>query len=208
MGVGFRTFFPKRPDTKFVVRNITLGTPQQKRIKLFTYPIPPGQERDLLAIPEVSEADIRHSLLKGELRRKAECGEIRVVDSNIDLLQFDEFQKDFLENLGITEGLEVVADGYAVIPFLFKQNVVLVGALDGVNRTFTVPSPDKFIEGTFGGNKFKISVRHNGRELVKGVDYVVSESAGVGTGYDTVTIIAFAPQSGSILVSSYVVGVA
>lgn len=202
--VGYNTFLPKRPDTKFIVRNITGGTPQEKTIHLFTYPILPGHDRDLLAIPHVSEADIRHSLLKGSLRIKAECGEIIVVDSNIDLLQFDDVQKAFLTNLGITKGLEVTS-GISAIPFVFKQNVTLDGTKDDINREFTVPAPDKFIDGTLGANIFRILVKHDGRELVQGVDYFVSESGGVGTGFDTVTFISFVPGPEDTIFADYVV---
>ena len=122
-GVGFKTFVPKQCTTVFRVINIA---PNSKRIRVFNSPIKNGYIRDLMDIPEVSEADIRHSLLKGELNTKIRCDEIRVVESSIDLLQFDDCQKSFLEAAGITNGLEV--DGYNTeIPFLFKQGQFLIG---------------------------------------------------------------------------------
>lgn len=210
--VGFETWLPKRPDTVFIVQNITQGTPQQKTIHIFQAPIPPGKFRDLLALPVVSEADIRHSLLKGELRIKAECGEICILRSNIDLIQFDPMQKAFLESIACSvdaiDGLECECptDGYveAVIPYLFKQNVELLGDKNNSNRIFTVPSPDKFINGTFEGNTFRILIRHNGRVLVEGVDYSVSESGGVGTGFDTI-LLTFTPKPRSQLYANYVI---
>src|SRR5574338_1584724 len=51
----------------------------KKVIFIFHYPINPGETRDLLAIPGVQEADIRASLLKGELRHKFLCGDIELV---------------------------------------------------------------------------------------------------------------------------------
>ena len=102
--VGFDAFFPKRVNTKFVVRNIAPGN---KCIHLFMCAINNGDTRDLLAIPTVSEADLRHSLLKGELLIKFLAHEVEVVESNIDLLQFEPEQKAFLESIGIVTGLEV-----------------------------------------------------------------------------------------------------
>lgn len=201
--VGFGTFFPKRPDTKFVVLNQTQGTPQEKTIRIFQYPILAGETRDLLAIPAVSEADIRHSLLKGELRRKAECGEYCIVESNIDLIQFDEVQKAFIESLacspGVIEGLEA-GSGFN---FAFKQNILLLGTKDNHNRVFT--TPDKFINEDIGSNSFRILIRHNGKGLIPGVDYTLSESMGVGTGFDTITFIQFAPKAKDTLIADYVI---
>jgi hypothetical protein len=204
--VGFETFFPKRVDTVFIVQNITKDTPQEKTIHIFGYPIPAGKERDLLSIPIVSEADIRHSLLKGELRVKGENGEICVTRSNIDLLQFDPEQKAFLESICIDNGLEV-AGGTGTLNFAFKQNVLLLGIKNSQNRIFTVPAPDKFINGTYGLNEFRILVRHNGKGLLPGIDYTMSESGGAGTGLDTITITSFKPVSNSTLVADYIVKV-
>jgi hypothetical protein len=106
--VGFNTFFPKTFDTRFVVRNIA---PNGKRVRIFQYPIDNGYTRDLLAIPEVSESDIRHSLLKGTLYIKIACNEIEIVYSNIDLLQFGVDHKAFLESAGVTVGLEAIGVG-------------------------------------------------------------------------------------------------
>lgn len=203
--VGYNTVFPKRRNTKFVVKNITKGTRLEKIVRLFKYPVPPGQTRDLLTIPYVSESDIRHSLLKGELRLKAEAREIEIVESNIDLLQFDSEQKAFLESIGISIGLEVVASTETALKI--KQNVELVGAKDGVNVVFTVPVPDKFINGPISGSDFRILIRHNGKGLIQNIDYVISESGGFGTGYDTITLISFVPNSNSTLVADYVIAV-
>ena len=108
MTVGFKTIFAKQVPTVFKVKNIA---PENKRIKIFTLPIKNGAVRDLMTIPHVSEADIRHSLLKGELLKKIQAREIIIEESNIDLLQFDEGQRDFLRNAGLTLG----DDGYGNI---------------------------------------------------------------------------------------------
>lgn len=196
--VGFETWFPKQCPTVFVVKNIA---PEGKRIKIFTFPIANGMERDLMTIDFVSEADIRHSLLKGELLTKLRSGEAIVTQSNINLVQFDECQKAFLRSVGITNGL----DGLSNLPFTFQQGVSLIGTKDGSNRVFM--TPDYFINGAYENNTFKILVKHNGRDLVEGADYFVAESGGAGTGYDTI-VLCFAPTTDSVLVADYVVEVA
>lgn len=108
MSVGFRTFHPKQVNTVFTVKNVASS---KKVVKIFNYPIPWNMERDLLTIPEVSEADIRHSLLKGTLAVKLRAGEIRVTNSTIDLLQFDTQQRSFLINAGVSAGLDATVIG-------------------------------------------------------------------------------------------------
>lgn len=88
----------------FVVQNII--TNSNKTIKIFDYPIPVGMIRDLLKIPGVSESSIRASLLKGELRNKLIAKEIRVICSDIDLIQFNNDQKIFLLSSGVMIGLD------------------------------------------------------------------------------------------------------
>lgn len=184
----------------FMVKNITPD--RQKTINIFNYPIPYNQSRDLLAIPGIDESDIRGSLLKGELLHKILAKDIIIEDSDIDLLQFNAAQKSFLQSAGIIKGLDASGGGVSIIPFVFKQNIPLIGTLDGVNRIFT--TPDKFIQGTFDGNIFSIMVFHNGQELVPNIDFTISESGGIGTGNDTITFISFIPTSNSILVAAYV----
>lgn len=202
--VGFDTWWEKSQScTVFVIKNIA---EPRKCVRIFNYPIGPGKERDILAIPFVSEADIRHSLLKGELKVSIQSEEIIVIQSNIDLLQFDDCQKNFLISAGIIDGLEV-SGGSSQLPVIFKQSMQLIGALDGVNRIFTVQPPDKFINGMLFNNEFKIIITHNGKKLEEGIDYMVSESGGSGTGYDTVIFISFSPSNRSRLLADYVVKV-
>lgn len=119
-------------NTHFIVKNITGYTDAQilaeeglvipvevrssrKVINIFLYPINPGETRDLLQIPGVQEEDIRSSLLKGVLRHKFLNGDIALVSSNIDLLQFSDKQRAFLKKFGFTEGVEIgfdELDGY------------------------------------------------------------------------------------------------
>lgn len=119
----------KNASTRFIIRNIATGN---KRIRVFGYPIGNGLERDLLAIPGISEADIRHSLVKGQLLGKLLSKEITVVDSNIDLLQFDDLHKTFLEQSGITVGLEVTAFGGGMTDNQHKTLRQLIHLADGV----------------------------------------------------------------------------
>jgi hypothetical protein len=199
--MGMNDFAPfLKKNGCFVVKNITPD--RQKTIKIFNYPIPFNQTRDILQIPGVSESDIRASLLKGELRHKILAQDIIIECSDIDLLQFNDDQKLFLQNAGIIRGLEV-SGGVVDIPFLFRQNIDLEGDVDGVNRIFT--TPDKFINGTYQSNTFKIQVFHNGRALLETEDYIVSESGGVGTGYDTIIFVSFVPLSNSKIFANYMI---
>jgi hypothetical protein len=99
------------------------------------------------------------------------------------------------------DGLEIAAVP-TEIPFAFKQGIMLLGVKDNVNRVFT--TPEKFINGSFGNNNFRILIKHNGRDLVESIDYFVTESGGSGTGYDTI-ILSFSPKPRSVLVADYVV---
>jgi len=133
------------------------------------------------------------------LRIKLETREARVVESNINLLQFDPCHKAFLESVGITVGLDTLG----ATPYVFKQGVPLVGARDSINRIFTVP--DKFLQGALGNNDFRITIIHNGRTLIETTDYIVSESGGAGTGFDTIEMVSLTPNEYSQLISSYMV---
>lgn len=110
MGVGFNTFKTKVSGTKFVVQNNSSRT-----LGIFTIRLMPGRQYDLMNIPQVSEADIRHSLLKGALLSKLRTGELRVIESTIDLSQFDSEQEAFLQSVGVDTGLgSIINDGSAV----------------------------------------------------------------------------------------------
>lgn len=98
------TFFKKNTSIKFIVKNVSF---YRKKLTVFNYPILYGQTRDLLAIPEISEEDIRHSLIKGVLAIKIKAKDLIIVYSDIDLIQFNSEQKIFLEEAGIDKGLEI-----------------------------------------------------------------------------------------------------
>lgn len=198
--MGSNSFAPYYSvNTSFVVQNIS---PQKKCITIFQYPINYERTRDLLKIPGVSESDIRASLLKGELQHKIWAKDIFVTFSDIDLLQFNQAQKDFLSNAGISIGLSVSGSGG--VDYVLKEDVSLIGTKDGSNRTFF--TPDNFINGSHSGNLFKIELYHNGRLLLQNIDYRVSLT-GPGTGFNTITFISLIPKSTSQLYADYYVAI-
>lgn len=84
-------------------------------------------------------------------------------------------------------------------PTPYREQVSLVGLVDGSNVTYTTPEcfqqdpPD-----------FQIKVFRNGQQQTLGGDYSVSESGGAGTGYDTVTFeLECTPKVGEILLVDY-----
>lgn len=173
----------------FIVNNIALP---KKTLFIFNYPIPSGAERDLLQIPGVSESDIRASLLKGELQRKLLHNEITVTCSDIDLLQFNDAHKQFLQNAGIVDGLSIVGGtgGFDV------QDAALIGTQNNINTTFTTPTKFKHT------SQFKEVLFVNGLRQHIPEDYFVAESGGLGTGYDTI-IFTVPPFPDDILTIDY-----
>ena len=165
----------------FIVLNTS---PQVKTIKIFNYPILYQTTRDLLQIPGVAEQDIRASLLKGEIQYKILAGDIQIVCSDIDLLQFNQGQKQFLQNAGIVNGLQITN---AQINVKRMEDIQLVGSVNGFNTVFQIPF------GTFiQSSDYRIIVYVNGVKQVYLDDYIIAESGGPGTGYNTV-ILSVAP---------------
>jgi hypothetical protein len=80
----------------------------------------------------------------------------------------------------------------------FRRNITLIGVMDGANQDFF--SPDKFLI-----SPFTEMVYRNGVAQSKGAsdDYVITETGGVGTGYDKVTF-AVAPLSWEHLTIDYI----
>jgi hypothetical protein len=96
MPLGTGNFFNKLTNINFTVKN---NSPNRK-IHVFGYPIMPGQTRDLFYIPEISEDDIRSSLVKGELAAFIRNGTVSIVSSSIDLSQYDASQAAFITAAG------------------------------------------------------------------------------------------------------------
>lgn len=92
------------------------------------------------------------------------------------------------------------ATGTAVTEGRIRENISLVGVQDGSNLVFTIP--DLAVHNPPGS---QIKVYRNGQRLMPGPsnDYVVSESGGVGTGYDTITFTADPPILGERLSADY-----
>lgn len=82
-----------------------------------------------------------------------------------------------------------------------RSSQSLVGPIDGVNTIFTTPSLEKFSHNL---PFMDISVYYNGSRLKLLDDYLVAESQGSGTGYDTV-VMALAPRAGDHLFADYIV---
>ena len=111
---------------------------------------------------------------------------------------------DFLGE-GILSLSELSAGGVTVD---VRVGVGLVGPQNGSNRIFKT-TPDQF-EHDISGNGHTIEVFHNGRRLIQTAtmnpsigDYWVEESGGVGTGFDTINLLTFAPVVRSGLVANY-----
>jgi len=83
----------------FSVKNVS-----NKKIRIFNYPLWPGETRDLMKIPTIGESDIRDSLVKGQLYHFLAGGVITIVSSDIDLIQFNTSQQTFLQNGGANVG--------------------------------------------------------------------------------------------------------
>lgn len=86
-----------------------------------------------------------------------------------------------------------------------RWNKDLVGTKNGVNQDFLVPDGEKFLQS---GNNV-VRVYRNGVRLRLGADndYTVSESGGVGAGYDMITFIGPAPLDYENLTADYMVDV-
>jgi len=137
------TFKIKDVTTEFVVKNIS---PTRKNIRLFGLNLGWGRSYDLLQLPYISESDIRHSLLKGDLKYKSEASEIRVLRCSIDLTQYDIAQRAFLESIGVTHCIETV--GYDLSINGQEQGSIIY--FDGSNWVNLPPSDDGYILTTHG----------------------------------------------------------
>lgn len=83
----------------------------------------------------------------------------------------------------------------------YRAGQGLVGVKDGVNVVFYTPGMEKF---THNLPFLDISVYYNGIRLALLVDYMVAESAGPGTGFDTVLLMV-PPLPNDQLLADYVI---
>jgi hypothetical protein len=82
----------------------------------------------------------------------------------------------------------------------YRTGLDLVGVKNDSNLVFTVPGGDKF---THNLPFLTIQVYFNGQRLRLIDDYVILESGGSGTGYDTV-ILEVSPRASDKLSADYV----
>jgi hypothetical protein len=82
----------------------------------------------------------------------------------------------------------------------FRTEQALIGPMNGANTTFTTPSGDKFVHNL---PFLTIAVFYNGVRLVLLDDYMLAESGGPGTGFDTVLLV-LAPVAPDHLIADYV----
>lgn len=85
----------------------------------------------------------------------------------------------------------------------FRESVELAGTKNGINVIFTIPGGEKAVHTPPG---LQVKLYRNGLRQALGVgcDYTVSESGGLGTGFDTVTVDP-APLGYEILLVDFVV---
>lgn len=82
----------------------------------------------------------------------------------------------------------------------FRTAQNLSGVKDGTNLVFHTPGTDKFAHNL---PFLDVTVYYNGVRLTLLDDYMVSESGGPGTGFDTITV-TMAPYPDDHLVADYV----
>lgn len=82
----------------------------------------------------------------------------------------------------------------------YRTGVGLTGAIDGVNQVFTTPGNQKFVHNL---PFLTLQLYYNSQRLILIDDYFISESAGPGTGYDTVILIV-TPKAGDKIHADYV----
>lgn len=92
------------------------------------------------------------------------------------------------------------ADQRYVAASRFRVGQRLLGPKDGSNVIFTVPVGDKFTQNL---PFFSIQVYFNGVRLTLLDDYLVAESGGIGTGFDTV-VLEVAPLYSDHLLADYI----
>jgi len=82
----------------------------------------------------------------------------------------------------------------------FRTGTSLVGVRDGVNCAFRTPGSEKFTQNL---PYITIAVYFNGIRQVLLDDFILAESAGPGTGYDTV-IFERPPRANDQIISDYI----
>jgi hypothetical protein len=83
----------------------------------------------------------------------------------------------------------------------YRTGVNLVGPINGSNVVFYMPGGEKY---THNLPFISIQLYYNGQRLILLDDYLIFESGGSGTGYDTV-ILEVAPKPGDKVHADYII---
>lgn len=177
----------------------------------------PPSTRDIIRYKEVRRADALDDqksalqILAAELQAKTQEQLQEYVLSQVKRIIHGNnagYWRDDFVTSGI-KSLQDLTDDIASITTTLanrKVGIPLAGATNGINRTFT--TPQKFVH-VVGGDT--IEVFHGGVRLRQASgpspllgDYWVSESGGLGTGFDTVNLLTFTPVATSNLCANYV----
>lgn len=168
--------------SSFIVKNIA---PSNRKVKILGFSLDNGDTKNLLSLRYISEADVRRSLLNGELYRKITNNLIFIVQSDLDLSQFSLDQRIFLQQAGIIQSEQTIPSiRKKKNTLLHVEEDTLTGTQDDSNTIFTISS-GKFLFN----DDYKILVYRNGIRQKFGTNFLVAESGGLGTGYDTVIFI-------------------
>jgi len=113
--------------------------------------------------------------------------------------QFEYVISQIRQILGTADWKDNVPVSLSDLAVVEKFDVELFGPKNGVNTIFT--TPDKFRPETF-----RLYVNGLRQQEGVGSDFEISESGGLGTGYDTVTLDSrLAPYSEESVVADYTV---
>ena len=155
----------------FIVKNISSI---RKTIQIFNNPIYFGAQRDLLKIRGVSEADIRASLLKGELQHKIRAQEIVIIKSDIDLLQFNMEQRAFLLKAGIVLGVDAINVNPNPTPSTTRVQIIETLTQDVYsNNPHTIPDGYSYIPDPANGANMQVYWRN--QFMVPGTNSVLND---------------------------------
>lgn len=129
-------------NSKFIVQNINW---QGKTLSILGFNLKINQAYNLLYVSGVTEAIIKNSLLKGELKDRIELGDIRVVESDLDLSTLNTDQITFLESAGITQGV-AYPTGFATGGVTGPQGATGPQGIQGVTGPPGPPGTESLIE--------------------------------------------------------------
>lgn len=86
-----------------------------------------------------------------------------------------------------------------IVPASFVYNGSMVGATDGINGTFTLPSSGKYLNDL----GVTIQVMINNVKQLSG--FIPNESGGTGTGFNQIIFTPTVPMSGTTITADYIV---